>query len=198
MKKKTLSVLCFLSIFALSMYSCKNANKKQKEDKAKTETAVNHPIEVDELLRNAARLVEKEISVSGICTHICSHGGGKIFLMGSDDSKVIKVEAGEKIGSFKPETVNSMVEVKGILKEERIDEAFLADWEAKIKQGTEEKHGQGEGGCDTEKKARNEASAYSAQERIENFRKKIAERNEKEGKNYLSFYHIEAISYIIK
>ena len=118
--------------------------------------------------------------------------------MGSDDSKVIKVEAGEKIGSFKPETVNSMVEVKGILKEERIDEAFLADWEAKIKQGTEEKHGQGEGGCDTEKKARNEASASSAQERIENFRKKIAERNEKEGKNYLSFYHIEAISYIIK
>ncbi len=198
MKKKTLSVLCFLSIFALSMYSCKNASKKQKEDKAKTETAVNHSIEVDELLRNAARLVEKEISVSGICTHICSHGGGKIFLMGSDDSKVIKVEAGEKIGSFKPETVNSMVEVKGILKEERIDEAFLADWEAKIKQGTEEKHGQGESGCDTEKKARNEASASNAQERIENFRKKIAERNEKEGKNYLSFYHIEAISYIIK
>ena len=39
--------------------------------------------------------------------------------------------------------------------------------------------------------------ATTQQERIENFRKSIAERKEKEGKDYLSFYHIEADTYTI-
>lgn len=49
--------------------------------------------------------------VKGVCTHICRHGGRKIFRMGTDDTQVIRIEAGVKIGVFKPECVNNLVRV---------------------------------------------------------------------------------------
>ena len=54
----------------------------------------------------------------------------------------------------------------------------------------------GEAGCDTEKAARGE-TANSVEGRIADFRTKIAARAEAEGKEYLSFYFVEAQSYEI-
>ena len=45
--------------------------------------------------------------------------------------------------------------------------------------------------------ARGEAPAGSIEERIANFRKRIAERKANEGKDYLSFYSITADNYEI-
>lgn len=142
-------------------------------------------------------LTGKTFTTEALCTHICAHGGGKIFLMGSDDTKTIRVEAGTKIGSFKPETVNNLVRITGKLVEQRIDEAYLTEWEAQVKAQTAEKHGTTEQGCASEQKARGEAPANSIEERITNFRQRIADRQAKEGKNYLSFYYIEGDTYEI-
>ena len=73
--------------------------------------------------------------------------------MGSDDTKTIRVEAC-KLGSFDSKCVNSIVEVKGTLVEDRIDEAYLQNWEKQLSAQT--------------------------------------------GKDYLSFYHVDAASYDIK
>ena len=148
-------------------------------------------------LARADRLTGKTFTTEALCTHICAHGGGKIFLMGSDDTKTIRVEAGTKIGSFKPETVNNLVRITGKLVEQRIDEAYLTEWEAQVKAQTAEKHGTTEQGCASEQKARGEAPANSIEERITNFRQRIADRQAKEGKNYLSFYYIEGDTYEI-
>lgn len=155
-------------------------------------------IEVDECLNNAEKYINKSISIEGICTHICKHGGGKIFIMGSDESKTIRIQATKKIGRFDGDCVNNLVSVEGILKEDRIDETYLQRWEQQVKDQTEEKHGDGEEGCSTEKKARGESLSSSTTERIASFRKKIAERKAKEGKEYLSFYHIECTKYNIQ
>ena len=104
---------------------------------------------------------------------------------------------GTKIGSFKPETVNNLVRITGKLVEQRIDEAYLTEWEAQVKAQTAEKHGTTEQGCASEQKARGEAPANSIEERITNFRQRIADRQAKEGKNYLSFYYIEGDTYEI-
>ena len=98
-------------------------------------------LEVDDILARADSLTGKTFTTEALCTHICAHGGGKIFLMGSDDTKTIRVEAGTKIGSFKPETVNNLVRITGKLVEQRIDEAYLTEWEAQVKAQTAEKHG---------------------------------------------------------
>ena len=81
--------------------------------------------------------------------------------------------------------------------EERIDEAYLANWEAQVKAQTTEKHGTTEAGCSTEMAARQE-TGNTVEERIADFRKRIAARKAAEGKEYLSFYYVTAQSYEIQ
>lgn len=90
-------------------------------------------------------LAGQTVTIEGVCTHTCKHGARKIFLMGSDDTQTIRVESGE-LGSFDPQCVNRVVRVTGRVDEERIDEAYLARWEAQVKAQTAEKHGTTEGG----------------------------------------------------
>lgn len=193
---KHVLLLFVLALTAGSILTgCKSKANKQNTTTQETQQA--KALEVDEVLAQADQLNGKTFTTEAICTHICAHGGGKIFLMGSDDTKTIRVEAGEKIGRFKPETVNNLVRVTGKLVEQRIDEDYLSNWEAQAKAQTDEKHGTSGQGCESEQKARGEAASNSVEERIANFRKRIAERQEKEGKNYLSFYFIEGDSYEI-
>lgn len=187
--------LTLLLGMTLGLASCGDGSNKSKEQ-ASAEEVTPAALEVDQVLADPDSLVGDTIEIEGICTHICKHGGGKIFLMGSDDTKTLRVEAGESIGSFPQETVNSIVRVTGVLVEDRIDEDYLAQWEARI--ADQAKEAQGEGGCAADMKANAEAAANSVRERIANFRSRIAERTEREGKPYVSLYHMEGLSYEIR
>lgn len=170
----------------------------EKDQNKEEETVVTSALEVDQLLSEADNHVDQMVVVEAVCTHVCSHGGTKLFLMGSDDTKIIRVDAGEAIGSFPQEVVNAMVRIEGTLVEERIDESYLAKWEADIAAEVAEKHGkEGEAGCATDMKASGEAPADDVAERIANYRTRIAERADKEGKAYVSIYHIVADKYEI-
>ena len=193
--KHILLFIMLTTITACLMTSCKS--KTTQSATAQSQMSQSQILEVDDILARADSLTGKTFTTEALCTHICAHGGGKIFLMGSDDTKTIRVEAGTKIGSFKPETVNNLVRITGKLVEQRIDEAYLTEWEAQVKAQTAEKHGTTEQGCASEQKARGEAPANSIEERIANFRQRIADRQAKEGKNYLSFYYIEGDTYEI-
>ena len=181
----------FMMAVCFVMAACGNAKKQQAQPAEEAVAALG----IDDLLAKAGELVEQQVVIEGVCTHTCSHGAKKMFLVGSDDTKTLRVEAGE-LGAFDTKVVNNMVTVKGVVKEERIDEAYLQDWEARLKAQTEEHHGNGEGGCDTEKNARGE-TANTAEGRIADFRAKIAAEKEATGKEYLSFYHVVAESYDI-
>lgn len=187
--------LTLLLGMTLGLASCGDDSNKSKEQTSAEEVAPA-ALEVDQVLADPDSLVGDTIEIEGICTHICKHGGGQIFLMGSDDTKTLRVEAGESIGSFPQETVNSIVRVTGVLVEDRIDEDYLAQWEARI--ADQAKETQGEGGCAADMKANAEAEANSVRERIANFRSRIAERTEREGKPYVSLYHMEGLSYEIR
>lgn len=187
--------LTLLLGMTLGLASCGDDSNKSKEQTS-AEEVTTAALEVDQVLADPDSLVGDTIEIEGICTHICKHGGGKIFLMGSDDTKTLRVEAGESIGSFSQETVNSIVRVTGVLVEDRIDEDYLTQWEARI--ADQVKEVQGEGGCAADMKANAEAEANSVRERIANFRSRIAERTEKVGKPYVSLYHMEGLSYEIR
>ena len=173
--------------------SCGNSNKQSQSEK--TELAAPAALSVDNLLAHADSLANREVTIEGICTHTCKHGATKIFLMGSDDTKTIRVEAGP-LGSFDTKCINAIVTVTGTLKEQRVDEAYLQNWESKLKAQTEKSHGETAAGCDSEKKARGE-TANTPEARIADFSAKIAERKAATGKDYLSFYYMEASSYEI-
>ena len=190
MKTKWMVAVAMITA-CLVMVSCGGGKKQQAAEEAVV------AMSIDDVMAKASGLVEQEVTIEGVCTHTCSHGAKKMFLVGSDDTKTLRIEAGE-LGAFDTKVVNNVVTVKGVIKEERIDEAYLVDWETRLKNQTEEKHGneEGEGGCDTEKNARGE-TANTAEGRIADFRAKIAAEKEATGKEYLSFYHVVATSYEI-
>lgn len=188
MKTKLMMAALFVAAcFTLS--SCGGGKKQQKAEE--TVAAMS----IDEVLAKAGELVDRTITLEGVCSHTCSHGAKKMFLMGSDDTKTLRVEAGE-LGAFDTKVVNNMVTVKGVVKESRIDEAYLLDWEARVKAETHDDHGHGEAGCDNDKKSRGETANTTAG-RIADFRARIAAEKEATGKEYLSFYHVVAESYEI-
>ena len=195
MKTKKLTIALAIVVMTLIGTSCGNKQQKSASE-ATTEQAASSALEIDSLLANAENLAGQEVTIEGVCTHACKHGAKKIFLMGSDDTQVTRVEAGT-LGAFDPKCVNSIVRVTGTLKEQRIDEAYLQNWEAQLKAQAAEKHGTGEAGCDSEKKARGE-TANSPEARIADFRAKIADRKAETGKEYLSFYFMEANSYEVE
>ena len=190
MKTKWMVAVAMIAA-CLVMVSCGGGKKQQAAEEAVV------AMSIDDVMAKASGLVEQEVTIEGVCTHTCSHGAKKMFLVGSDDTKTLRIEAGE-LGAFDTKVVNNVVTVKGIIKEERIDEAYLVDWETRLKNQTEEKHGneEGEGGCDTEKNARGE-TADTPEGRIADFRAKIAAEKAATGKEYLSFYHVVAESYEI-
>ena len=194
MKMKKYVVLVVALMAMVGFNSCGNKQQKQQDEASEQ---LSGAIDVDSLLAAADSLSGKEVTVEGVCTHICAHGGGKIFLMGSDDTQTIRIEAG-KVGKFDQKCVNSLVKVTGVLVEQRVDEAYLENWENQLKAATAEKHGDSDAaGCSTEKQARGE-TANSPEQRIADFRKKIAARKARDGKEYLSFYYVEANNYEIQ
>lgn len=173
------SALLLISIILLMNVSC-----QQKKKQAPKVTSYS----VDEVLSNATSLIDKEIIIKGYCTHICAHTKRKLFLDNSDHSQTLKVEPKENT-PYKDSFIEKEISVYGYLVEDRIDEAYLNDWEEQIATNSEEIHGEEDGtGCATEKKARQETT-NSSKERIDDFRNKIKHRYETEGIDYLSFYH---------
>lgn len=184
-----------LAAAVLFLAGCGGNPNKKNASAAETAAAQSPAMEVDNLLADAEKLTGGEVTVEGVCTHICRHGGRKIFLMGTDDTQVVRIEAGDKIGSFRPECVNNIVRVTGTLAEDRIDQAYLAEWERQLKDQLAQQHGEGEAGCSAEQQARGESVASSTEKRIADFRARIADRKAREGKEYLSFYHVDGGSY---
>lgn len=191
MKTNKLMMPVAAALLLLAGVAC--GNRSPKAGAAAAEQTAAAALQIDDLLAGADSLAGKEVWIEGVCTHACKHGARKIFLMGSDDTQMIRVESG-KLGKFDPQCVGSIVRVKGILQEQRVDEAYLQRWEQQVRAQMAEQHGTTEAGCDSEKKARGE-TATTVDGRIADFRQKIAQRNAAEGKPYLSFYFVEAQSY---
>ncbi|MCK5730400.1 MAG: hypothetical protein KAH68_04965 [Draconibacterium sp.] len=109
--------LALISLFALILFSCGN-QKSKKQSVTKTEPVeVVVVLTVDELYKNAAEFADKEVVVKGTVMHVCKSGGGRCFIMGSNEDINIRIEAGEKIGAFDQELMGSDIEVVGIFRE---------------------------------------------------------------------------------
>lgn len=106
--------LFVIALFSFFLFACGNSKKGQaivaEQD---PQTIV---LSVDELYANAAEMVDKEVVVKGTVMHVCKHGGGRCFMMGSNEDINIRIEAGEKIGAFDQEQMGSDLEITGILK----------------------------------------------------------------------------------
>jgi hypothetical protein len=134
---RIISLLFVLSLLA----SCGQGKKKSGID-----TGAN-PISVSEFLSDAGTYVDQTVQISGTVVHVCRQGGQRLFLVGEDGEKRIRITTGEDIAEFDVELEGEKIEVTGVVRELIIDETYLAEWEAEVLEGDEHDRGEGhEGG----------------------------------------------------
>lgn len=151
-------------------------------------------LSVDSLMSAAPTLAGDTIEVEGLCSHLCRHGGRKAFLQGGDSTVMLRCEATASMGgAFAPDSPGKVLVVKGIVRENRIGEEEVARMEQQ--QAQADSAARAHEACDTEKKAQGQADIDTFEKRMADYRAKIAARKEAEGKDYLSFYYVEALSY---
>lgn len=200
---KKISNLSVIALLCLLLVSCGGPSKSSSAE-VDTET-----LSVDQVLADADNLVGDTVVIEGVCSHLCRHGGRKAFVVGSADSVMIRCEAYPLMGeAFSKSAIHQPIRVKGVVCEERIDEAvvqkMIEQYEQSMKTAAEQAAAVGEeapvaveSGCETERAAQGQKGITAFEDRMADYRAKIVARQAKEGKPYLSFYCLQAISYEI-
>ncbi len=199
--KKSFLVL-FATVVAVCLASCGGAGNGSG---SMTEEVT--AISVDEVMANPDSLVGDTIVMEGVVSHLCRQGGRKAFVAGNGDNAMLRCEAYPLMGEpFAKESVHRPIRVRGILREQRIDEDAIQDMEKQnairlqniaLESGEESaaRAATAESGCDTERAAQGQGDLTTFNERMADYRAKIAAREAKDGKSYISYYYLDALSY---
>lgn len=177
---KRIAALIFLMIAFL--VSCNNAAKEDANNANDTVL-----VTVASFDTTAYNYVDRPVWIEGTVTHTCKHGGKRMFLADGSDSILVEVTTGPNIVKFEDALIGSRLKVLGTLKELRIDDKYLNEWEAELKQPVENH----EGGVHTGQKGHEDQSAEDKFAQINGYRDQLKES----GTDHLSFYSIEAISF---
>ncbi len=204
---KKLFSLALTAICSLALLSC-GEKKTEKAVEDNDATALS----VDDVMCNASDLTGDTVTVEAPCSHLCSQGGKKAFLVGSADTLLLRCEAYPLMGQpFPKDCIHRVLKVRGIVREQRIDEAAVAQMERDFERRnqdrlTDEQNGfvepgttarQTQSGCDTERTAQGQKNLTTFAERMADYRARIARRQAENGIPYLAFYYLDALEYEI-
>ena len=122
----------FLALLAISLVSAGTlfAQEMKAKPPVATPDAQSVAIVNPETFQDYAAVnVGKEVEIKGMVIHVCKHGGKKLFIIGEDPEKRVKITASDKVSVFAPELEGSTIAVKGIIEpieEEEVPEAEKA------------------------------------------------------------------------
>jgi hypothetical protein len=172
--------LVLFAALILGLASCGNKNSQQTEANATTKAVTENLMsyELNDLLKDADNQLDQTVKVKGYVTHTCKHAGKRCFIVGEDQKTSFRVEAGGEIGGFNRELIGSKLEIKGVLKERRLSEEYIAQYEKDV----------------NEKKIKEDGSAETCEAELKN----IADMREwmkANDKNYYSIYYMNGEDY---
>jgi hypothetical protein len=173
MKKVFVSIL----FFSLILSACTSPKTGKPE-------AI--PVNLSEIKAKAPEVMGKLIRLDGMVAHVCRESGKRLFL-GEESFKVL---ASNKIPTFKVELEGSDVSITGFLKEDRIDETYLANWEKELEDGMKAQLKEEIHTYDAEAKGLDESAIVTQFDQIKGYRDQITAG----GKGYISFYSLEVES----
>jgi hypothetical protein len=172
----------YVNIIAICLL-CMSCNLKQKETKKDNveENQVTQceksVVTIDQLMVNAEKTVGKEVYFKGLVNHVCAHSGKRCILKNATGDLSIRVEATGSLEGFDKEMAGSEIMVSGILREKRLDEASIDEFEAEVKV----KHASEEGG----------KNCSSEMANIKEMRDWMKENS----KDYYAIYYVDGNSY---
>ncbi|MBL4746433.1 MAG: hypothetical protein JKY08_08690 [Flavobacteriaceae bacterium] len=161
-------------ILIATIISCKTDKKEvEKAGIPTAKTTEVTSINIDDFDLKAGDFVNQEIALTGIVDHVCKHGGKKLLLV-SDGAK-IHVTSEER---FDDKLIGSEITLSGIVKEERIDEAYCL----KMENDNIKNHSEGKYNNDDFKKKK---------KHIEEYRDEMKQKNV----DHLSNYSLQYVSH---
>lgn len=172
----------FLLLGLTLIIGCGNKAEKTAEDAIQ--------LTVSQVVENAEQYVEKSVKIEGTVMHVCRHGGKRLFLAGENPDVRFKVVAGEAIPVFDVALEGSDLVVTGVMKEDRIDAAYLDQQEADLLSAAPneaEHEALEQGHADSVTHVDQNAERLA---QIKDLRKQL----EESGKDYLAYYSIEVQS----
>jgi len=172
-KRLLLSGIVILFFAACGNNGNDEGNKTTPNDTTEIKTVKTTEISLSDFDSLAGNFVGKEVTVSGIVDHVCKHGGKKLLLVDGDHNLHVFND-----NRFDEALSGSKVTVNGIVEEERIDSAYLAE---KLKH-EQESHADG-----TEADKENMA-------KMTEFIKKMQDSLKKSGKEYFANYSLKFVS----
>ncbi len=110
--------ILFLAFLIGLIASCTSTGK-EKETKS-----TDLVITVDELLANPEKYIENKVTVTGLVTHVCKHGGQKLFIAGEEEGINLRINTSEEVPEFQLDMEGNTVLFTGVVKE--MDEEFIA------------------------------------------------------------------------
>jgi hypothetical protein len=176
-------LILFPFIAVLLLAACNTGNS----DKAAGAKADTIRIAVLTFEQDAAKYVDSAVVIEGTVFHTCKYGGKRMFLVDGTDSILVEVTTGPDIPKFDEKLVGSRVRVFGTVKELRIDEKYLAEWENEVKNPKASETT----GVHTGAKGHEDQGTREKLDQINAYRDQIRQS----GKDHLSFYTVEALSF---
>jgi len=139
--------LLLLITATLFLVSCNQGEKKTEQTETPTETEVTASIlTVKDVLDTPDKYKDTEVKISGMVTHVCAHGGQKLFIIGDDPEMQLRITVGEGIPEFDMALEGSSVEFTGTVKilEPEVTEELAMENEEKDHHTGDEAHAEAE------------------------------------------------------
>ncbi len=192
-------LLLLLGLFPFFWMSC-NQTGNQKD------TSEIVQLSIEDFMNHAADYTGKVVTLEGTVSHVCHRTGKRLFIHNGNEDDIVRVESSEAIPQFDQALEGARVKITGIVKEFRMDEEYLSQWEQDVleqtetgdncKEGMELAEKKGEENCkeDTSTPEDTLQAETTQQEdqglneelkKIQEFRKKLAESD----KGYIVLYH---------
>ena len=141
---KNLFVLFLLLAVAVS---CNQVDKKTADSDATLETEISASmLTVEQVLESPEKYKDTDVKISGMVTHVCKHGGQKLFIIGDDPEMQLRINVGQGIPEFDIALEGSTVEFAGKIKilEEDTTAALAKENEEKDHHTGDEAHAEAE------------------------------------------------------
>lgn len=115
--------ILFLALVTMFFAGCQNSSKTEVQSEAQLPA-----ITVDEFFASPETYLDREVTITGLVTHVCKHGGQKLFLTGTGTPESIRINTSETIPEFGIELEGSRTQFQGTVK--IMDENIIAEAEA--------------------------------------------------------------------
>lgn len=119
--------LSFFLLTALLFTAC-NQSIDQESATQKDQSTIT----INEFYEHPEDYMGKEVTISGLVTHVCKHGGQKLFITGLEGDEALRIDVGEDIPEFDIEMEGSEAAFTG--KIYIMDEEFAAQARAEDKE----------------------------------------------------------------